>query len=134
MTSSCTSRRTHVLLAEDHAAFRRLLAESFHAAGFDVTECGHGMELVEHIASLRDPARPGEYDLIVSDIRMPGVTGLSVLAGLHEMPHAPPVILITAFGDDATHQQARELGAAAIFDKPFDVSELILKARQILAL
>jgi DNA-binding response OmpR family regulator len=63
---------------------------------------------------------------------MPGVTGLEVLEGTREYKEFPPMILITAFGDEETHDQARRLGAAAIFDKPFDIDELLAKVREIL--
>jgi DNA-binding response OmpR family regulator len=63
---------------------------------------------------------------------MPGVSGLSVLAGLHELQNAPPIILITAFGDPATHAEAKRLGAGAMIDKPFEIAELISAAEAIL--
>ena len=55
---------------------------------------------------------------------MPGLTGLDVLAILRCANWATPVILITAFGDEATHAEGRELGAVAVFDKPFNVDAL----------
>ena len=51
-------------------------------------------------------------------------TTRTVLAALRETDRTTPVILITAFGDDATHREARELGADAMFDKPFDLEDL----------
>jgi len=55
---------------------------------------------------------------------MPGLTGLDVLAILRCANRTTPVILITAFGDEATHAEGRELGAVAVLDKPFNVQEL----------
>jgi len=63
-------------------------------------------------------------DLIVSDIRMPGWSGLDVLAGLKHADVRIPMVLITAFGDDETHRQASHLGAVAVVDKPFDMDHL----------
>ena len=68
--------------------------------------------------------QPLDYDLILSDLRMPALTGLEVLEFLHDLPH-PPFICMTAFGDPQTHETARKLGAAATIDKPFDLDELI---------
>jgi DNA-binding response OmpR family regulator len=125
------SRR--VLIAEDHNEFRRLLAESFRAKSYAVTECRDGIELIEQLSGfLRDPGQPSPFDLIVSDIRMPGVTGLSVLAGLHEFQNSPAVILITAFGDESTHAEAQRLGAAATVDKPFEIDMLLARAGEVL--
>ena len=63
-------------------------------------------------------------DLLVSDIRMTGFTGLEVLAGLRDLTWRIPTLLMTAYGDDATHAQARSLGARAVFTKPFDLDDL----------
>jgi DNA-binding NtrC family response regulator len=62
--------------------------------------------------------------LIISDVRMPGVSGLDVLATLRREDWSTPVILMTAFGDLETRAEARRLGAKALFDKPFDVDDL----------
>ena len=83
--------------------------------------------------SLETPARPEEFDVIVSDIRMPGVSGLSVLAGLREIEGIPPIILITAFGDEETHAEADRLGAAAVLDKPFEMATLLNKTREVIS-
>ena len=122
-----------VLIAEDDDEFRAALCEGFQDAGYQVTSCRHGVDLVRELRSLETPARPEEFDVIVSDIRMPGITGLSVLAGLRGMDGIPPIILITAFGDEETHAEARELGAAALLDKPFEMSELLGKVRDAVA-
>jgi len=121
-----------VLIAEDHDEFRELLAQSFRNHGYHVTECRHGIELVERLRCLQDPASHSDFDLVISDIRMPGVTGLSILDGLRECKHAPPMILITAFGDSNTHAEAERLGAAAIMDKPFEILDLLVKARAVI--
>jgi len=70
---------------------------------------------------LRPPeARP---DLIVSDVRMPGWSGLDLLRFLRHRRSAIPVVLITAFGDRDTHERAARLGAA-VLDKPFALADL----------
>lgn len=116
-----------VLLAEDDDEMRRLLSEELSAAGYRLTEVRDGRQL---LACLRQPNFP-EPDLVISDIRMPGVTGLEVLRQLREHDWVMPVILITAFGDRQTHEQARDLGAATVLNKPFDVDELIYAAESI---
>ena len=122
-----------VLIAEDDEEFRKVLARSLRQHGFAVTECRHGVDLIGQLRCLVESADANDFDLIISDIRMPGVTGLSVLAGLREFKNAPPIILITAFGDDETHAEAMHLGAAAMIDKPFEIAELLAKADEILA-
>jgi DNA-binding response OmpR family regulator len=64
---------------------------------------------------------------------MPGVLGTSIVEGASECPEFPPTILITAFGDDETHEKALRVGVAAVMDKPFDMSELLEKVRTVIA-
>jgi len=120
-----------ILLAEDDYDMRILLAWSLRESGYEVVECPDGIHLLDHVGSFFPPADPEDFDLIISDIRMPGVTGLEVLEGTREYKGFPPMILITAFGDEETHEQARRLGAVAIFDKPFDIDDLLTKVREI---
>jgi len=122
----------HILLAEDDLEMRKLLAWSLRDRGYQVTECEDGDCLLKRLG-LSELARPPvTFDLIISDIRMPGVTGLQGLEGAKESLYLPPVILITAFGDELTHARAGKLGVAAIFDKPFEIDDLLEKVIQIL--
>ncbi|MBN2294652.1 MAG: response regulator [Pirellulales bacterium] len=121
-----------VLLAEDDDEMRSLLAWWLSKDGFEVTECDHGIDLINQIDPLDAALESEQFDLVISDIRMPGITGLDVLQDVRLCGlECPPVILITAFGDRKTHQQARLLGAAAIFDKPFDFNELLAKIHEL---
>ena len=76
---------------------------------------------------------PG-IDLVISDIRMPGASGLDVLATLHSANQPVPVVLMTAFGDRQTHEQALKMGEAALIDKPFELDELLSLANRLLPL
>jgi DNA-binding response OmpR family regulator len=120
------------LLAEDDDELRKLLTWSLHREGLKVTECADGMLLLNHLDGYLFSGETNDFDLIISDIRMPGITGIEILEGLHTLENFPPMILITAFGDEETHTHAHRLGAAAIFDKPFDIEDLLAKVREIL--
>ena len=118
-------RQPLVLLAEDDAEFRRLLASVLAEDGYEVLEAEDGLALLATIeATLTVRRERPEGFLVVADVRMPGLTGLDVLAILRCAHWATPVILITAFGDEATHAEGRELGAVAVFDKPFSMEQL----------
>jgi len=119
--------RPLVLLAEDDAEFRHLLVCVLEAEGYEVLQAADGMELLANIEASR--ARPDPF-LIVADVRMPGLGGLDVLAILRCADWNTPVILITAFGDEATHAEGRDLGALAVFDKPFGVDLLRSAVRE----
>jgi DNA-binding NtrC family response regulator len=73
------------------------------------------------------------FDLIVSDIRMPGLSGMELLHAGREAEAFPPTILITSFGDRETHREARRLGARALIDKPFELDTLIEEVTLALA-
>ena len=62
--------------------------------------------------------------LILSDINMPGMSGLDMLSRARQAPPEVPVIVITAYGDDETRRKAAEAGAAGLFTKPIDFPEL----------
>lgn len=122
-----------ILLAEDDKEMRNLLALMLRKEGYRVTECPDGLSLLDTLSSFfLDSEEHETVDLIIADIRMPGVTGMEILSGANELSNFPPIILITAFGDKETHLQAKRLGAAALFDKPFDIDEMLKKVRTIL--
>ena len=129
---SCIANEPRVLLAEDDEELRKLLTWSLHKEGYKVTECTDGMVLLNYLDGYLFLGEANGFDLIISDIRMPGITGIEILEGLHTHENFLPMILITAFGDEETHAQAHRLGAAAIFDKPFDIADLQAKVREIL--
>ena len=112
---------------------RRMLVKALAGDGHEVLEAGEGDEVLSLLGRCLSAGQNQEPDLIISDIRMPGHSGLEVLAILREIPWPGPVILITAFGDEHTHAEARMLGAAEVFDKPFDVDQLLLAVRALLA-
>lgn len=127
----------HILLIEDDGAMRAMLAEALRHEGWKVTECANAFHWLQYCMfnSTENPASHDDtYDVVISDIRMPGMSGLEVMKALKELcleTPCPPTILITAFGDEQTHEQAKELGAAMILDKPFDTKDLINSVRHI---
>jgi len=121
----------HILLAEDNYEMRKLLAMSLHKNGYTVTEFADGLSMMEHYFSVTSVQQEAAFDLVISDVRMPGLTGIEILKDMYDYIGSPPVILITAFGDEETHKQANLFGAVAIFDKPFDIDELIAKVQEI---
>jgi two-component system response regulator (stage 0 sporulation protein F) len=121
-----------VLLAEDDHELRWLIANALRNQGFEVLEVGDGLALIDRVgSSLLDTLELDAIDLIVSDVRMPGWSGLEVLAGLNSAGCHTPVILITAFGDPEIHAAGKRLGAAAVLNKPFDLNELSTLAARL---
>ena len=113
-----------VVVAEDDDEMRRLVVEALRKDGYEVEEARDGGRLLVRAAAYyTHRAQVADVDLIVSDIRMPICSGLQILQGLREAHWHIPVILMTAFGDDATRARAEKLGAI-LFDKPFDLDDL----------
>ena len=113
---------------------RSLLSWALRRQGYAVTECSEGFRMLDRLSFFLYPEEGDleQIDLIISDIRMPGISGLSIVKGMRDCEDFPPVILITAFGSEETHAAARELGVAAMFDKPFDLEDLLAAVRRIL--
>jgi CheY-like chemotaxis protein len=110
-----------ILLAEDDSELRVLLSMVLRQDGHQVQEAADGAGLREAVkAGLLQESAPA-LDLVISDHRMPGPTGLDVLSSLRQRDRRIPFILITAFGDAETHARAGRLGAIVI-DKPFDIA------------
>lgn len=123
---------SRVLIAEDNKEMRRLLVWALKKRGFQVTEACDGPDLFFRLSTQAGP--DARYDLLVSDIRMPHMTGLEVMQGLQRVKSLlPPTILITAFGDEQIHRTAGDLGAV-VFDKPFELDDLIEKIEETLSL
>ncbi|HEV8325337.1 MAG TPA: response regulator [Myxococcota bacterium] len=114
-----------VLVAEDDHEMRSLLVATLRRDGCVVEEAVDGADLLARLSA--------GFDLVISDVRMPGLTGLEVLARLRRAGGSTPFILITAFGDADLHAEARRVGTATVFDKPFDLDDLRTVAQISLA-
>ena len=110
-----------VLVAEDDVSMRELIVASLRADGYQVTAAG---DLERLGASVGVDTGPDAIALIVTDNRMPGCSGLEFLGALRAAHWDTPLILITAFGSEATHRHAASLGATAVLDKPFSLDLL----------
>lgn len=114
-----------ILVADDEEEMRSLLSSVFRSDGYTVSEAKDGQELLSMLVAKTAPdGSPIAPDLVVTDVQMPGATGIRVLAHVRRAHPTVPVILITAFGSAELHAQAKRLGAATVLDKPFELSEL----------
>ena len=117
--------RARVLLAEDDDELRWLLTDVLKAEGHEVIAVADGAALLAHLGpSLLAGRRGTPPDIIITDIRMPGASGLQVLEKVRQRSGDLPVVLITAFGDADTKKQAEMLGATALLHKPLDIDAL----------
>jgi DNA-binding NtrC family response regulator len=118
------SDRAHVLVVDDEAGFRKVLGALLEQAGFSVTTAASGQEALECVRS-QDP------EVVLSDLKMPGMDGLELLGALRREFPEIPVVLLTAHGSIETAVEAMKQGAHDFLPKPFDrerVLEVVAKA------
>lgn len=119
MEAVCLDTHPHILLAEDDNDLLELLDFALTRAGYLVSCCTNGLDLMERLEE------GDAFDLVISDLRMPALTGLEVLESQLDSPQRPPFLCMTAFGDQQTHELAKRFGATVTIDKPFDLDEMI---------
>lgn len=122
MTGPPFIERHRVLLADDDRACLRTLADFLAEEGFDVATAENGTVAIELLE-----AEP--YSLVITDLNMPGATGLDVLSFVKRRNLAIPVIIITANTDEEAHEQARVMGASAYVTKPIQLDELLVRVQ-----
>jgi DNA-binding NtrC family response regulator len=114
-----------ILLIEDDAAAAGSLREVFTAEGYAVVWAGRGDEGLAR-------AREAVFDLVLTDLRLPGLSGLDLVRELHAAQPRLPLILMTAHGTTETAIEATKLGAFDYLLKPFGMEELLaLVARAV---
>lgn len=112
--------RPRVIIAEDDDALREALVEELLSTGYDVRVASNGLELTDAVLDAVHGKAPVP-DAIVSDIRMPGASGLEVLELLRQYDWRVPVVLTTAFPGHELEVEAVRLGAMELLEKPLDL-------------
>jgi CheY-like chemotaxis protein len=118
------ARRPRVLVVEDDEPLRHLMAARLRACGYDVVEAEDGVDLLGWMGSTMWTPDEAPLDAVVTDVNLPDMTALEVLAALRVRDGAIPIVLVTGITDADVHREAYALGAAAILTKPFDLDEL----------
>lgn len=116
-----------ILLAEANHDVRRLLRHTLIKCGYCVNECAHGLELMIRLGTLASARDSERADLIISNVRMPGMHGVEVLEQIKKESGYPPVILICTSVDRDAQRHARRHGALPIFQDPYGIEDLIAK-------
>jgi DNA-binding NtrC family response regulator len=114
-----------ILLVEDDASLRGFVAEVLGARGYEVTPCGDGHEAMEMLQERR-------VDLVITDLRMPGMRGEDLLQQVRTTFPATPVIAVTAFGTIEGAVAVTRAGAADYLTKPFRTAVLVDTVARVL--
>ncbi|HEU4404461.1 MAG TPA: response regulator [Polyangiaceae bacterium] len=118
------SNRRTVVIAEDHDDQRALFALACEREGFDVLEASNGHELVELLRTQHDRGWLPEVVLVISDIMMPGLTGLDAREALARDGVEVPFLFVSAASDPETRSRALVLPSLGLLEKPFEIETL----------
>ncbi|MBI5487887.1 MAG: response regulator [Deltaproteobacteria bacterium] len=123
--AACRSDPPCILVADDDDDLREMIALALRAAGYEVVEARTGLQLAACVRrKVVECAASPEVQLIVSDIQMPGCSGLDVLSVMRDVGVRVPVVFITGYGNEAVRAEARRLGVQAVLEKPFELDDL----------
>jgi CheY-like chemotaxis protein len=128
MSTSMASQPLLVYIADDDDEMRISVGEILRADGCATREARDGEELLGLLKLVRtDPEL--WPDVIVTDVKMPRLSGLGVLAAMRRDGWRLPTVMITAVPDTSIRTVAKHLGAVGVLHKPFDPNDLLLAVR-----
>src|SRR5437763_6133993 len=117
--------RPRVLVVDDEASIRDLLAKTLALAEYDVDVAPDGRSALERM-------RMYPYDLLIADLKMPGMDGLTVIREAKRYKGDLPIIIITGFSTESSAIEAVNLGVAGYLTKPFRVPQVLAAAAKAL--
>jgi len=111
------SLKGKLLIVDDQFGIRILLSEVFQKAGYKTYQAANGVQALD-IVEKHNP------DLVLLDMKIPGMDGLEILKRMKLINEDIRVIIMTAYGELDMIQEAKDLGAITHFAKPFDIDEI----------
>jgi two-component system response regulator PilR (NtrC family) len=121
--SDDSAAKPRILIVDDEPSMREMLRIVLRRDGYDVTVAANGSQAIDILQRER-------VDFLLSDIRMPDISGVEVLRAAKEANRDLVAFMMTAFASTDTAVEAMRLGAVDYFTKPFNMDELRLKVRQ----
>mgnify|MGYP001345890182 CR=1 FL=1 len=115
-----------VLIVDDQNGIRVLLMEVFNNEGYETFQASNGKKALEVV-------RTHSPDLVLLDMKIPGMDGLDILKHIKNINPSIKVIMMTAYGELDMIKEATDLGALMHFTKPFDIDELRMAVKTQLA-
>lgn len=120
-----SSDRPRVLVVDDEASIRDLLSKTLSLADYDVEVASDGLDALDRV-------RTGGYSLLITDLKMPGLDGLSVISAARQLDARLPVVVITGFSTEDSAIEAANLGVSGYLTKPFEVPRVLEVAARAL--
>lgn len=125
--AATSGQMRRLLVVDDDEGVRENLSELLHLAGYDVISAANATEALEKLATT-------DVDLLVTDFRMPGRSGLELITAARGRNANLQAILMTAYGDGFTEIESVRRGAIGYVTKPFEADEIIGLVEKVLAL
>jgi excisionase family DNA binding protein len=123
--ATAENQRPRVLVVDDEASIRDLLVKTLALAEYEVDEASDGRSALERM-------RMVPYDLLITDLKMPGIDGLDVIREAKRYKANLPVLIITGYSSEASAIEAVNLGVAGYLTKPFRVPQVLAAAAKAL--
>jgi DNA-binding NtrC family response regulator len=121
-------RNKSVLIVDDDPGMLRALNKVLAGEGAEVTSAPWAGDAIEILT-----ARRKRVDLVITDLRMPVLTGMTVVYAIHEVFPELPVIVLTAFGSADVKSECLRQGAVAFLEKPLDTQQLLTAIEEVFA-
>ncbi|MBI5026796.1 MAG: response regulator [Nitrospirae bacterium] len=118
-------RKIKILVVDDEKLIRWSLGKALQTAGYDVDAATNGDEALQMMEKFR-------YDIVVTDLRMPGLTGIELLKKIKEKGSVPPVIFVSAYLSNKVIDDAIQSGAFKCVSKPFQMENILHVVREAL--
>lgn len=115
----------HILAVDDSATMRDMVRDSLETGGYEVTLAEHGQEGVDKFAA-------GKFDLVIADINMPVMDGITMIREIRKLNSDVPIITLTTEAEESMKQKGREAGADGWIVKPFRPAQFLDIIKQIL--
>ncbi|MDP2344204.1 MAG: sigma-54 dependent transcriptional regulator [Deltaproteobacteria bacterium] len=122
-----------VLIADDEASLRKVLAAALKREGCDVVTVKNGEEALEVLEASTAPDTGEPFSLVITDVRMPGIDGMTLLSKIKKRFKDLPVVMLTAHGTVDLAVQALKQGAFDFVTKPYERDELVAVVKKALA-
>ena len=119
--------RPRILVVDDEASIRELLSKTLALAEYDVDTSPDGPAALERLRTSSDG-----YDLLIADLKMPGMDGLTLIRQVRRISSELPIIIITGFSTESSAIEAVNLGVAGYLTKPFRVPQVLAAAAKAL--
>jgi two-component system OmpR family response regulator len=115
-----------VLVVDDEESIRELLSKTLALAEYDVDTADDGPAALDRM-------RAFAYDLLIADLKMPGMDGLTLIRQAKQMKADMPIIIITGFSSESSAIEAVNLGVDGYLTKPFRVPQVLAAAAKALS-